>query len=338
MQKLKVFKTRASLLLVCLLLAAQLFAQPAQQVVSIGDFTTTGGAVIKNCQQGYRTLGTLNAQKSNVILWPTWFTGTSRGIVNIVPKIVDTTQYYIVIADALGNGVSSAPSNTKNFPAITIRDMVTAQHTLLTSILNIQHVYAVGGISMGAMQALEWAVAYPAFMDKAISIVGTPKQSFHDLLLWNTELNTINDAANSGNKQAIADAMQKVNDIHLMELYTPAYFVRTIPADSFAVYLNRMHAKPGFDIADWRIQLQAMLQHDIYKSSGKGIAEINQVIKAKLLIIAAVRDQMVNPQSVIDLAKQLGSRLELFDNDCGHNLFECGTDRAKRVIGSFLKE
>lgn len=338
MQKLKIFTTRASLLLGSFLLAAQLFAQPVLQVASIGDFTTTGGAVIKNCQQGYRTLGTLNAQKNNVILWSTWFTGTSRGIVNIVPKIIDTTQYYIVIADALGNGVSSAPSNTKNFPAITIRDMVAAQHTLLTSILNIQHVYAVGGISMGAMQALEWAIAYPAFMDKAISIVGTPKQSFHDLLLWNTELNTINDAANSGNKQAIADAMQKVNDIHLMELYTPAYFVHTLPADSFAVYLNRMHARPGFDIADWRIQLQAMLQHDIYKSSGKGVAEINQAIKAKLLFIAAVRDQMVNPQSAIDLAKQLGSRLELFDNDCGHNLFECGTDRARQVIGSFLKE
>jgi pimeloyl-ACP methyl ester carboxylesterase len=69
--------------------------------------------------------------------------------------------------------------------------MVRSQHALLTGELKLDHVYAVAGLSMGGMQALQWAVTYPDYMTKAISIVGTPKQTSYDLLLWKSELDII---------------------------------------------------------------------------------------------------------------------------------------------------
>ncbi|NOR86884.1 MAG: hypothetical protein GQ527_04695, partial [Bacteroidales bacterium] len=72
------FKTISLLLLI--LWTSTIFAQSELQIVNIGDLKTTSGEEIKNCKIGYRTVGKLNADKSNAILWPTWFGGTSEEI------------------------------------------------------------------------------------------------------------------------------------------------------------------------------------------------------------------------------------------------------------------
>jgi homoserine O-acetyltransferase len=108
----------------------------------LGDFTRVDGNVIKNCKVGYRTIGTLNAEKSNAVLCTTRFTGTSEG--NIVYVIMNTTGLFVIVADALTIGISSSPSNTINFPDITISDMVDSQYQLVTNHLGIDHLHAAG--------------------------------------------------------------------------------------------------------------------------------------------------------------------------------------------------
>jgi homoserine O-acetyltransferase len=328
---------RLTIAILFLLFVSKVWAGSEQHLVPIGDLKTVGGGVIKNCMVGYRLLGRFNAEKTNAILWPTWYTGTSLDVSKIIPSVIDTSRFAVIVADALGNSISSSPANTVDFPAITIRDMVNSQHELLVKNLKIKHIYAIGGISMGGMQTLEWLVAYPDFMDHAISIVGTPKQSFHDMLLWNTELDLIKQAERIGNPDEMEQTRRRVADIQLMELYTPAYFLRMYKGDDLKPVLSKLYVDEFYNISNLRSQLEAMIGQDIYRSSGKSPEKIGEQIKAKVLIIAAINDHMVNPQSAINLAKQLNCKLELVDNDCGHNLLDCGSEQVRKAIASFLK-
>lgn len=169
-------------------LCSTLSAQCVSKRVSLGDFKTSSGKEIKDCVVGYTTLGKLNASKSNVVVWPTWIIATSEEMCyKVVPTMMDTAGFYIVVVDAFGNGFSSSPSNNSSFPEITIRDMVKSQYELLTKHLRINHVQVLIGASLGGLQVMEWLVTYPDFADKGISIIGTPKLSSYDLLLWKTE-------------------------------------------------------------------------------------------------------------------------------------------------------
>src|SRR3954453_5381929 len=111
-----------TILLLCLTVRAQ-----DQQFASLGDFKLGSGEVIRDCRIGYRTFGTLNADKSNVVLFTTWAGGTTEQLKsNIGPgRVVDSTKFFVVAVDALGNGVSSSPSNSKlqprmSFPKFTL--------------------------------------------------------------------------------------------------------------------------------------------------------------------------------------------------------------------------
>ena len=140
-------------------------------------------------------MGQLNADSSNVILFPTWFGGTTEGILPSVGEtgFIDSEENFLILVDAFGNGVSSSPSNSPTqpgaeFPTITIRDMVRHQHRFLTEVMGIRHLKAVTGVSMGGMQTFEWAVSYPEFAEKALPIVGSPRLATYDIVLWETYL------------------------------------------------------------------------------------------------------------------------------------------------------
>ena len=320
-----------------LIWASYSFAQTDFQLVNIGDFTTTDGNVIKDCKVGYTTVGKLNSDKSNVVLWPTWFGGSSESIVSSgqLYNTLDTTGLYVVVVDALTVGISSSPSNTPDFPKVSIRDMVNSQHDLLVNHLSINHLYVVMSFSMGAMQTFEWIIAYPEFMDKAIPMLGTPKQSFYDVLLWQTQADLIIEA--DKDEEGIDFALKRAYDILYMNIFTPSFFIRTQSPDSLEAYRNGMHSNM-INSKDYLAQVNAMIHHDIYKSSNINPENIKNVVKADVLIIINQQDHAVNPTSSIAFSKVLGCGLVELTSDYGHMAFSYEDKKVKKAVSDFLEQ
>jgi homoserine O-acetyltransferase len=99
---------------------------------------------------------------------------------------LDARRYYLVFADSVGHGQSSKPSDglKSAFPNYTYGDMVDVQHKLVTETLGLKHVHAVIGISMGGMNAWQWAEAYPDMMDGVMPVVSLPIRVSGRNMLW----------------------------------------------------------------------------------------------------------------------------------------------------------
>src|SRR5438477_8421388 len=162
--------------------AAHTPQQPPHQLYGEGDLKLESGEAIKDFAISYVTHGTLNAKKPNAILMLTALTGNHHRLDFLIGpgKALDTTKYFIVATDAIGNGLTTSPSNSKaqprmQFPKFGMRDMVESQRRLLGEKLGIDHVVAVVGPSMGGMQTLQWGVSHPDFMDSLVAIVPLAK-------------------------------------------------------------------------------------------------------------------------------------------------------------------
>jgi homoserine O-acetyltransferase len=330
---------KRSIGVVCVLLALQLvaFAQE-QQFANLGDFKLQNGGVIRNCRIGYRTFGTLNSDKSNVIVFPTWAGGTTEQLKsNFGPgRLIDSTTYYVVAIDALSNGVSSSPSNSRlqprmRFPQFTLRDTVATQHELLTRMLNIHHVKAVVGISMGGMQAFQWLVSYPDFMEKAIPIVGSPRLAPYDLMLWQAQIDALmRDRDWKGGNYRVNPARALDFAFGELLLTTPAdYNRRKTREDVFADLAKAQNDAHRFDANDKIRQTQAMMKLDIPFESAKRV-------KAKVLVVVAKHDHVVTPGPATEFARLMGAKLLELDSDCGHLATTCESRRLTEAVKNFL--
>jgi homoserine O-acetyltransferase len=239
---------------------------------------------------------------------------------------VDTTRYHLILIDALGNGVSSSPSNSADqprtlFPQFSIRDMVNSQYKLLTEKLNIHHVAAFAGSSTGGLQALQWAVSYPAFMDKVIAIEATPKLSAYDLL-W---MQTYTEAVKSDT--AYHDGNYKVNPacplaLHMMQLLltSPAAVNNAVSAEGFSAWLAVLDKPTPFTVDCNNIlwQTKAVMMHDICTKAGGSLENVSKLIKAKMLIIANKQDHIINQTLSIKFAEMTKAELVVIDEESGH--------------------
>jgi homoserine O-acetyltransferase len=332
------------------LAAAALPAQDGQQrFANLGDFRLESGETIRDCRIGYRTWGKPNAARSNAILFPTWFSGTTEQLSGNFGrgKMLDPADWFIVAVDAIGNGVSTSPSNSATqphmkFPRFTIRDMVESQHRLLTGPLGLNHLRAVMGISMGGMQTFQWMVAYPDFLDRAIPIVGTPRLTPYDTLLWEAERHAIEaDAAwkNGDYAQRPAAAMRTVSDIHELALSTPAHYVEQYRGKEMRAVLaaDEKATLDGMDTNDWYRQLEAMLGHDIFRAFQGDAARAAATVKARVTVIVAAQDHMVNPLPARDFARALKATIVELFGDCGHLAPGCEAPKVNAAVASALK-
>lgn len=173
-----------------------------KRVFALGPYTTEGAAEIAEVRVGWEAYGTLNAARDNAVLVTHYFSGTShaagryaedgaRGYWDylIGPGLpLDTDKYFVLSSDTLVNLNTGDPNVTTtgpasidpatgepyglDFPVVTIRDFVNVQKALVES-LGIERLHAVMGASMGALQAIEWASAYPGMVDRVVPVIGS---------------------------------------------------------------------------------------------------------------------------------------------------------------------
>ncbi|MDT5263342.1 MAG: hypothetical protein QOC61_2346 [Acidobacteriota bacterium] len=334
----------AASILLFLLMSAGVAAAQALKFAQLGDFRLESGDVLRDCRIGYRTFGALNADRSNAILFPTWASGTTEQLMsNFGPgRLVDTSKFYVIAVDALGNGVSSSPSNSTRqprmkFPRFTVRDMVNSQHELLTKVLGISHLKAVLGISMGGMQTFQWIVAYPDFMDCGVPVVGSPRLAPYDLLDWQTQIDAImNDPGWQNGDYTQEPARAAEYEFGALLLSTPEEFNRRMTREKVFEELAKARTLRGFDANDKIRQDQAMMALDVSAPFGGSMERAAAAVKARVLVVVAAQDHVVTPGPALDFARLLKAQVLTLEGDCGHLAPGCEWRKMNPAVADFL--
>ena len=160
------------------------------EVFDLGDVVLQQGATLRNAKLAYKTYGTLNEEKSNAIVYPTWYSGRHWENEWLIGEgmALDPSEYFIIVPNMLGNGLSSSPSNIPppydkaRFPNFTVYDNVACQHKLVTEHFGTEKLALVTGWSMGAGQTYQWAVSYPEMVPKMAPFCGSAKTSEHNIV------------------------------------------------------------------------------------------------------------------------------------------------------------
>jgi homoserine O-acetyltransferase len=336
----------AAVLALCMSAIAE---EGGQQFADLGRCTLDSGQTIEHCRVGYRTFGTLNPAADNAVLMPTFLNGRTEDLLSLVgsqpsrTRLIDSSKYYAVLLDSLGDGVSSSPSNSDDqkgadFPAITERDMVRAEYRAVTEVLHLKHAHAVIGLSMGGEQTFEWAVTYPEFFDLAVAIIGTPQLTSYDLFSHTITLDAMlaDPDYKDGKYGTKQPALTLANELLKMEGTTPQYRVEHTERKDLPALLEEARRPERQDANDRMWQLKAVLAHDVLR--GKSIEEAAKTSRAKWLVIVSAHDHLVYPGPALAWAKAAGAETYISDTPCGHMIMECDGEQVSQRVEKFLAQ
>jgi len=162
------------------------------------DYRFRDGEILPDVRIHYATLGTphrnARGQIDNAVLVLHWTGADGNTLLskNYMESLfapgrpLDATRYFLIFPDNVGHGKSSKPSDglKARFPKYGYRDIVDLQHRLVTETLGIEHLHAILGMSMGGMNAWQWAEAYPDAMDGVMPVVSMPTPVSGRNMLW----------------------------------------------------------------------------------------------------------------------------------------------------------
>jgi len=321
-------------------------ADGEQQFAKLGQCRLESGQIIQDCRIGYRTFGKLNAARDNAVLMPTWLYGRSTDLVQYFgdgsspSHLVDTTRCYGIAIDALGNGVSSSPSNSATqhgtaFPAFTLRDIVAAEYRVVTESLGLPHLHAVLGLSMGGEQTFDWAVAYPGFFDLAVPILGTPRLTSYDLQVKRIMVETIvNDPDYHNGNYTTEPPLKLANLFGSLVVTTADARNQATPRDKLNEFYAQAEAPLPIDANDRLWQLRAIMTQDVIGS--RSLPEVARAASPRFLVIVSANDHLVNPQPALDWAAATNAPTYISQGSCGHLIMTCDAAAVSARVRNFL--
>lgn len=332
---------------------------PPHQLYKIGDFKLESGDVIKDFAISYVTHGTLNAQKSNAILMTSSISGNHHRIDFLIGpgKALDPAKYFIICTDAIGNGLTTSPSNSTaqhgtKFPHFLIRDMVESQR-LLVDHLGIKRLLAVTGASMGGMQSLQWAVSHPTAMDAVIAMTPMARTPAWSVAVNETTRNAIlADAGYNGGDYTVQPEKgwrAQTDVLTGLDTRTPvglkARFPNALDVIPWMHALEDGAVKGGFDANNWMYQSWAYDRHNVATTPGLpfngDLARALKSVKAKTILFSSRLD-LYNPVEEAKEAAELipGAKFVEIPSWGGHfaasAMEPAGVEFLNKAIAEFL--
>jgi homoserine O-acetyltransferase len=344
----------------------------ARRFAGIGAFEFESGESLPFVRVAYETWGELSPERDNAVLVLHALTGDSHAVGSAGPghptpgwwqgiigpgKAIDTDRFFVVAPNMLGacqgttGPASIAPDGAEwgpRFPFTSIRDQVNAQAAFADAIGIDSWAGVVGG-SMGGMQALEWAIAYPDRVERLAVIAAPPFSTADQIALNSVQIEAVRtdplfrgglyyDAADGeGPHQglALARRMALLNYRSPSELnarFTRSWQSGISPLGEggrFAVesYLD-FHGNKftrRFDANSYITLVQAMNSHDVGRGRG-GVAEALARVTARTLVVGIDSDRLFPVEGQQEIARHLPDTIDgavpvVIESDFGHDGF-----------------
>lgn len=358
---------------------ADLVPQGELGTESIGDFHTEAGGTIDGAFIAYQRWGELRTADdgtSNVILIEHALTGDSNaaewwnGLIG--PGLaLDTDRFCVMCTNVIGGCSGSVGPASRHpdgdywgsrFPAISIRDQVRAEKTLL-DVLGIRRVSAVIGGSMGGARTLEWTLMYPDFVDAALVIAVSARASAWQIGIQSAQINMIeNDlfwhegdyhdtgyfpAAGLGSARKLAHLTYR-GELEIDERFgadpqpgeNPLGTFRS-PKQRFAVqsYLDHQARKlvERFDAGSYVILTDSLNRHDI----GRGRGGLNKALASSTVptMVVGVDTDILYPYHQQEhLSRNLGNLLAMakISSPIGHDAFLAEFRQMDNLLRRFI--
>lgn len=326
-----------------------------------GIFELETGGKLRNLRIAYHTFGEMNADKSNVVWICHALTANSdptawgEGLVG-EGKIINPTKYFIVCANIIGScygttGPLDIDENTgspylRNFPFITIRDMVDA-HILLRRHLGIDHIHLLMGGSMGGYQVLEWALKEPKVIKHIFLLATSATESAWGIAIHEaqrmalqadqTYLNNEPEGGAAGVRAARAIGMLTYRNYDIMVAAQTEPDKEKVDGLRAASYINYQGNKLAkrFNAYSYHVLTSAMDSHHLARGRNGSVAEILATITQPSLVLGFSSDILCPPSEQRSIAASLpNAQYHEIDSAYGHDGFLVESQK----IGVFLRE
>ena len=215
--------------------------QVAMQYFELKDFTFENGVTLPAARLAYKVI---NPTGQKTALVSTCFRGRIDETFTFENGALQ--HYRIIVIALFGNGESSSPSNTPDFPStLDYQDCVRAQYKLMTEHLHLSSIDVLLGFSMGGQCVYHWAAMYPQMVSHAVIVCSSARTSLHNYQFL------------EGPKAALVNSVdfnspfrsQKVVPVRGLHAFGRAYSAWLASAEWFE---QRLFEKHGFQtLDDW---------------------------------------------------------------------------------------
>lgn len=280
-----------------------------ERVHTLPTFEFEAGGRLDNLKLGYVTHGTLNAARDNAILLAPGTANTRHSADGYIGpgNAFDPTRDFIIAIEAIGSGTSSQPADglRGGFPRYNIRDLVRAQRELVAH-LGITQLKAVAGASMGAFQALEWAILFPQMVERAALLVPAARAGniFRSIVESALGVLRLDPLWQGGNYTAQPlDGLRAAGRIYYPWTVTDAYLEQLPPEELARDIANTVERAATWDAWNFIRRYEASASHDVALPYGGDLAKALARAQARTLVLPSRTDRLLGIESAKEIAR-----------------------------------